>query len=161
MLTPSLQLHNVDGVIVGEFWDCLRLDPRPVSELREAYERHLQAKGRPEVVVDLSGVGFAGSASLGHLVALHRRARQSGGCMVLCNVDPTVHEVLRASKLGALFDMASDRAAALAAVDKLRDTDMRAGAAEQAGLLPREKPTASGTAGTPPLRLRRRNPDPA
>ena len=49
MLTPSLQLHNVDGVIVGEFWDCLRLDPRPVSELREAYERHLQAKGRPEV----------------------------------------------------------------------------------------------------------------
>lgn len=161
MLTPSVQLHNVEGVLVGEFWDCLRLDPQPVSELREAYEQHLQQKGRTEIVVDLSGVGFAGSASLGHLVALHRRARQSGGCMVLCNVDPTVHEVLRASKLSSLFDMASDRAAALAAVDKLRDTDMRPGAAERAGLLPREKPTGSGRAGSAPLRRRRPDPDPA
>ena len=161
MLTPSVQIHDVDGVLVAEFWDCLRLDPKPVSDLREAYEQHLRDKGRPEVVVDLSGVGFSGSAALGHLVALHRRSRQSGGCLVLCNVDPTVHEVLRASKLSSLFDMASDRAAALAAIGKLRDTDMRPGAALEAGLLPREKPGPSGRAGSAPIRRRRPDPDPA
>ena len=65
------------------------------------------------MVVDLSGVGFAGSAALGNFVALHRAARQRGGRLVLCNVDPTVREVLRASKLDVLFEFAGDRADAL------------------------------------------------
>ena len=77
------------------------------------YEKHVKNGGRPEVVVDLSGVGFAGSAALGNFVAMHRLARQRGGRLVLCNVDPTVREVLRASKLDALFEFAGDRADAL------------------------------------------------
>ena len=28
MLKPSLETHNVDGILVAEFWECLRLDPR-------------------------------------------------------------------------------------------------------------------------------------
>jgi anti-anti-sigma factor len=116
MLKPSLETHIVDGILVGEFWDCLRLDPAPVQELRTYFEAHLKAKGRPEVVVDLSGVGFAGSAALGNFVALHRLARQHGGRLVFCNVDPTVSEVLRASKLESLFEFAADRSAALHAI---------------------------------------------
>ena len=82
MLKPSLETHNVDGILVAEFWDCFRLDPAPVQDLRAAYETHLKNRGRPEVVVDLSGVGFAGSAALGNFVALHRQARQraAGWC---------------------------------------------------------------------------------
>jgi anti-anti-sigma factor len=114
MLKPSLEKHNVDGILVGEFWDCLRLDPAPVQELRAAYEAHLKSGARPELVVDLSGVGFAGSAALGNFVAIHRLARQRGGRVILCNVDPTVREVLRASKLDVLFEFAGDRASALA-----------------------------------------------
>ena len=99
MLKPSLETHNVDGILVAEFWDCFRLDPAPVQDLRTHYESHLKGHGRPEVVVDLSGVGFAGSAALGNFVALQRLARQNGGRLVFCNVDPTVSEVFRASKL--------------------------------------------------------------
>src|SRR5271169_6153367 len=116
MLKPSLETHNVDGILVAEFWDCFRLDPAPVQDLRAAYEAHLQNRGRPEVVVDLSGVGFAGSAALGNFVALHRLARQRGGRLVLCNVDPTVKEVLRASKLDVLFEFAGDLSDALRVV---------------------------------------------
>jgi hypothetical protein len=60
MLKPSVQVHNVDGLLVAEFWDCLRLDPAPVLDLRNRYEEHVKAGGRPEIVVDLEGVGFAG-----------------------------------------------------------------------------------------------------
>jgi anti-anti-sigma factor len=113
MLKPSVQVHNMDGILVAEFWDCLRLDPAPVQDLRKHYEAHIQAKGRPELVVDLSGVGFAGSAALGNFVALHRMVRQHGGRIVFCNVEPTVSEVFRASKLESLFGFESDREAAL------------------------------------------------
>src|SRR5207248_1109107 len=68
------------------------------------------------LVIDLLGVGFAGSAALGHFVALHRIARSKNGRLVFCNVDPNVFEVFRVSKLDPLFVFVSDRAAALANV---------------------------------------------
>jgi anti-anti-sigma factor len=113
MLKPSVQVHNEGGVMVAEFWDCHRLDPAPVTQLRTKYEAHLRAGGRPELVVDLLGVGFAGSAALGYFVALHRTARSKNGRLIFCNVEPTVFEVFRVSKLDPLFTFVSDRAAAL------------------------------------------------
>jgi anti-anti-sigma factor len=100
-------------VLVAEFWDCLRLDPGAVQELRAKYESHLKGGGRPELVVDLLGVGFAGSAALGHFVALHRFARPKNGRLIFCNVEPTVFEVFRVSKLDPLFQFAPDRPTAL------------------------------------------------
>jgi anti-anti-sigma factor len=114
MLKPMVQVHNVDGLMVAEFWDCLRLDPAPVQELRKKYEAHLSGQGRPELVIDLLGVGFAGSAALGNFMALHRLARQRGGHLIFCNVDPTVFEVFRVSRLDPLFTFVADRPEALA-----------------------------------------------
>ena len=123
MLKPSVEVHNMDGILVAEFWDCLRLDPAPVQDLRKHYEAHIQGKGRPELVVDLSGVGFAGSAALGNFVALQRIVRQQGGRIVFCNVDATVSEVFRASKLESLFIFVPDREAALRAIRERPGSD--------------------------------------
>ena len=80
-----------------------------MQDLRDHYEAHLKAQGRPDVVIDLSGVGFAGSAALGNFVALQRLVRSKGGRIVFCEVDPTVTEVFRASKLDSLFEFVADR----------------------------------------------------
>lgn len=114
MLKPSIQVHDVDGLMVVEFWDCLRLDAGAVQAVRSSYEQHLQRGGRPELVVDLLGVGFAGSATLGHFVSLLRSARPHGGRLIFCNVDPTVFEVFRATKLVPMFRFVADRDAAIA-----------------------------------------------
>jgi anti-anti-sigma factor len=128
MLKPTVQIHNENGVLVAEFWDCLRLDPGAVQELRTKYEGHLRAGGRPEVVVDLLGVGFAGSAALGHFVALHRVARPKNGRLIFCNVDPTVFEVFKVSKLDPLFTFVTDRATALAEAERPSASPGAAGA---------------------------------
>jgi anti-anti-sigma factor len=114
MLKPSVQVGVENGVFVAEFWDCLRLDPAPVQALRAQFDEHLRRGGRADLVVDLLGVGFAGSAALGGFVALQRLARQKGGRMVFANVDPTVQEVFRVSRLEGLFSFAPDRAKAVA-----------------------------------------------
>jgi anti-sigma B factor antagonist/stage II sporulation protein AA (anti-sigma F factor antagonist) len=118
MLKPTVEIRNEGGVLMAEFWDCLRLDPNPVRDLRQHYETHLRAKGKPDLVVDLNGVVFAGSAALGGFLALHRLARQQGGRVVFCNVDENVHEVFRISKLAPMFTFVADRPAALAFLAK-------------------------------------------
>lgn len=158
MLKPSLETHNVDGILVAEFWDCFRLDPAPVQDLRAAYEAHLKNGGRPEVVVDLSGVGFAGSAALGNFVAIHRLARQRGGRLILCNVDPTVREVLRASKLDVLFEFAGDRASALLRVSESPPAALTDQEAVPQAAPPSEKPPPTARPVLAPLRRRSQDP---
>ncbi|WP_435006908.1 STAS domain-containing protein [Tundrisphaera lichenicola] len=116
MLKPSVETRDENGVLVAEFWDCLRLDPAPVRDLRALYESHVRGGGKPDLVVDLNGVVFAGSAALGGFLALLRMARQHGGRVVFCHVDENVLEVFRISKLNPMFDFLEDRAAALAFV---------------------------------------------
>lgn len=99
--------------MVAEFWDCLRLDPAPVQDLRKKYESHLQQGGRPVLVIDLNGVGFAGSAALGGFLAIQRANRAKGGRVIFCNVDPTVYEVFKVSKLDPLFLFTTDKPSAL------------------------------------------------
>jgi anti-anti-sigma factor len=118
MLKPMVEVRNEAGILVAEFWDCLRLDPNPVRDLRQHYEAHVRAKGKPDLVVDMNGVVFAGSAALGGFVALHRLARQQGGRVVFCKVDENVHEVFRISKLSPMFIFVDDRPAALAFLAK-------------------------------------------
>ncbi len=160
MLKPSVQIHNVDGFFLAEFWDCLRLDPAPVQDLRDRYEEHIRDKGRPEVIVDLAGVGFAGSAALGNFMALHRSARQNGGRLVFCEVDPTVAEVFRASKLEKLFEFVADREAAVAAVKRgpvgLSGND----ASDSEPPLERPRPSSSPSGGLSRLRRKRPTSDP-
>jgi anti-anti-sigma factor len=114
MLKPMVEVKNEGGVLVAEFWDCLRLDPNPVRDLRQHYEAHVRSKGKPDLVVDLNGVVFAGSAALGGFLALNRLARQQGGRVVFCNVDENVTEVFRISKLTPMFVFVENRPAALA-----------------------------------------------
>lgn len=155
MLKPSVQLHNVDGLLLAEFWDCLRLDPAPVQELRHRYEEHVKSGGRPEIVIDLGGVGFAGSAALGNFVALHRSAKQQGGRLVFCQVDPTVAEVFRASRLERLFEFLPDREAAIAAANR-PPTEAKADDEAPGAVVDRPRPAAPVQGGLG--RLRRRKP---
>lgn len=138
--------------MLAEFWDCLRLDPAPVQELRARYEQHLRDEGRPEVIVDLSGVGFAGSAALGSFVALHRIARQNGGRVIFCRLEATVATAFRASKLDKLFDFVADRDAAIDAAK--RGSRAARPAAEADPTRPRSSPPLS----TGLNRLRRQRP---
>ena len=114
MMKPSVEVHTEEHALVAEFWECLRLDPAPVRELRSKYEAHVRSGGRPTLVVDLLGVGFAFSTALGQFVTLQRLVRQKGGQIVFCNVDAMVTEVFRISKLDSLFLFVADRPAALA-----------------------------------------------
>lgn len=133
MLKPSVQIHVENGIFLAEFWECLRLDLGAVQDLKSKYEVHLRSGGSPEVVVDLLGVGFAGSAVLGYFVGLQRLARTKRGRVIFCNVDPTVFEVFRVSKLDALFSFTADRPAAL---ERARKLDTAAADAPAASGLP-------------------------
>ena len=160
MLKPTVEVRNEGGVLVAEFWDCLRLDPNPVRDLRQHYETHVRSKGKPDLVVDLNGVMFAGSAALGGFLALNRVARQQGGRLVFCKVDENVHEVFRISKLTPMFIFVEDRPAAMAYLARTAEDQPAPDGGDGQPAGPSTPPTANPSPPAPrsngPLRRPRR-----
>lgn len=139
MLKPRAELHLIEQWAVAEFWDCLRLDPSAVTQLRTLVEKHLAGGGRPELIVDLSGVGFAGSASLGGFIGIHKLLKPQGGGVIFCNVEPPVVDTLRVTKIDGLCPIVAD-------VESARQRIAQGG-----GWATRERPPGppSGSGGSP------------
>lgn len=66
------------------------------------------------LVLDMSRVKYMTSAAIGRLIAFHRRLNRDKGALVLCDVTPTVRDILSASQLLSYFRVAEGRAAAVA-----------------------------------------------
>jgi anti-anti-sigma factor len=56
-----------------------------------------------ELVVNLEGAEGVGSALVGRLVALHKRAEATGRRLVLCGVEPNLYGMLEKAGLTELF----------------------------------------------------------
>jgi anti-anti-sigma factor len=61
--------------------------------------------GQPSLLLDLEGVDRPTAAGLGELVALHRRLRDLGGTLILCNVSDTTYEALAVARLTELLEV--------------------------------------------------------
>ncbi len=65
-------------------------------------------------VLDMTQVGYAGSALLGLLVNLRSAIRRKSGTLVLCCMDPMIERTLRTGSMERLFVIVDTREDALA-----------------------------------------------
>ncbi|HZI98493.1 MAG TPA: STAS domain-containing protein [Actinomycetales bacterium] len=88
---------------------CGRLDLPAAADVREALHRAVDA-GSGDLVLDLSGLEIRDSAGLGVLVGAHRRASRTGRRLVLRDVPPSVHRLLRRTGLHRVLHLATEPA---------------------------------------------------
>jgi anti-anti-sigma factor len=74
--------------------------------MREEFLRARQLVGARHVVVDFQAVTYVSSASFRPLLSLLREVRAQNGRLVLCNLQPIVHEVFTVTRLIAGQDAA-------------------------------------------------------
>ncbi len=81
--------------------------------LREAFERVLDSGAR-KIVIDFAAVPRLDSSGLGELVRCHDLAGKRRAAIKLTRLNTTVREILRMTRLSAVFDTFADEAAAIA-----------------------------------------------
>ena len=91
--------------------------------LRDEFLAARRAVDARHVVVDFQPVTYVSSASFRPLLSLLREVRAQGGRLVLCNLQPYVHEVFSVTRLisshgstPAAFEVQADLAAAIASL---------------------------------------------
>jgi anti-anti-sigma factor len=93
------------------------------DSLREEFLAARRAIGAQHIIVDFQPVTYLSSASFRPLLSLLREVRAQGGRLVLCNLQPYVHEVFTVTRLissqeamPAAFEVQANLTAAIASL---------------------------------------------
>ena len=78
----------------------------------------LLAAGSRKVVIDLGGVNYVDSASIGCLMDLYRQATAAGGTLKLANASEKITALIKITKLSSLFESYPSVEAAVESVKK-------------------------------------------
>ena len=108
----TVQSRHVGDIIVQKCTGRI-VEGEESKTLQEAFAALLP--DYPYIVLDLADVDFIDSGGLGLLVRLLSRTRAAHGDLKLCAVPDRVREVLRITRLGAIFDAGATEAEAVAA----------------------------------------------
>ncbi len=90
-------------ITIVELTDRKILDEASISQIGEHLTALVTESPKPKLVVDFGNVAHMSSSALGMLITLHKRVREKGGALRLCNIQPSIHEVFEITRLGEVF----------------------------------------------------------
>jgi anti-sigma B factor antagonist len=72
-------------------------------------------EGCRKLLLNFGNVEFLSSAALGKLITLNKKLLAAKGRLILCNIDPQIHEVFEITKLDKFFNIQKEEQTALQA----------------------------------------------
>ena len=105
---PTLGGEGADVAVV-ELVDRKILDEASITQIGEQLYALAAAGDSPKLVVDFVNVAHMSSSALGMLITLHKRVRERGGALRLCNIRPSILEVFEITRLNEVFGILSSR----------------------------------------------------
>ena len=101
------QQGAVDVITGGD-----RLSGEHVAELSSLLESRL-GNGQPQIVLDLQGIALIDSTGLELLLDFQEKCQRMGGALKLANAGALCREVLKATGVGARFEIFRDSGGAV------------------------------------------------
>lgn len=112
-MTMKIRDRQIAGVTIVDISGRIVLGDE--TALLRRTIRDLIARGKKNILLDLGEVPYIDSAGIGELVSAFVAVRREGGNVNLLNLTKRVHDVLQVVKLGTVFQIFDNEAAALEA----------------------------------------------
>ena len=110
-----LEVEDIGDVTVVNFVDRKILDEQNIQAIGEQLFSLVEQEGIKKMLLNFGNVEYLSSAALGKLITLNKKLQQAGGKLILCNIDPQIHEVFEITKLDKFFKIMKEEQAALQA----------------------------------------------
>jgi len=96
--------YGIDVTFVT-FEDEKILDEQQIKVLQESFGPVIEKNEDKKLVLNFQNVMFMTSAVLGLLVRIHKKVRENGGRMQLCNLEPNLRKVFEITQLTKVFEI--------------------------------------------------------
>lgn len=115
--TPQLKISTSGQTTVVELTPKKILDELSIMQLGQQLYALAAKDPNPRLALDFANVAHMSSSALGVLITLHKRVREKGGRMVLCNIQPAIFEIFAITRLNEIFSIHNSKQEALAALE--------------------------------------------
>ncbi|HWG43265.1 MAG TPA: STAS domain-containing protein [Gemmataceae bacterium] len=110
-----LEVEHIGDVTVVNFVDKKILDEQTIQVIGDQLFGLVETEGLRKLLLNFSNVVYLSSAALGKLITLNKKLQGVGGRLILCNIDPQIHEVFEITKLDKFFNIQKEEQTALQA----------------------------------------------
>ncbi len=110
-----LEVEEIGDVTVVNFVDRKILDEQNIQVIGEQLFSLVEEQGKRKILLNFGNVEYLSSAALGKLITLNKKAQNAKGRLILCNIDPQIHEVFEITKLDKFFNIQKDEQTGLQA----------------------------------------------
>ena len=110
-----LEVEQIGDVTVVNFIDRKILDEQNIQIIGEQLFSLVDEEGCRKLLLNFGNVEFLSSAALGKLITLNKKIQAAKGRLILCNIDPQIHEVFEITKLDKYFNIQKEEQTALQA----------------------------------------------
>ena len=100
-----LEVEQIGDVTVVNFIDRKILDEQNIQVIGEQLFGLVDEEGCRKLLLNFNNVEFLSSAALGKLITLNKKLQAAKGKLILCNIDPQIHEVFEITKLDKFFNI--------------------------------------------------------
>ena len=100
-----LEVEQIGDVTVVNFIDRKILDEQNIQIIGEQLFSLVDEEGCRKLLLNFGNVEFLSSAALGKLITLNKKIQAAKGRLILCNIDPQIHEVFEITKLDKFFNI--------------------------------------------------------
>src|SRR6202045_3218314 len=110
-----LEVEDIGDVTVVNFTDRKILDEQNIQVIGEQLFSLVDQDGMKKLLLNFANVEYLSSAALGKLITLNKKLQAVGGRLILCNIDPQIHEVFEITRLDKFFKIMKEEQQALQA----------------------------------------------
>lgn len=114
---PRMTIEEVGGVKIVTLADQRILDELSIAKIGKQLNDLVAQNPQIKMVLDFVNVTNMSSSALGMLITLHKRVRESNGHLRLCNIQPTIQEVFKITRLDEIFHICASKGEALDSVE--------------------------------------------
>ena len=101
--SPRISVIRKYDVMVVDLIDRKILDEINIAQLGKQLTSLVADSDRPKIVVNFENVEHMSSSALGMLITLHKRMVEKKGKLRFCNIQPSIFEVFRITRLNEIF----------------------------------------------------------
>ncbi len=114
---PRMTVEEVSGVKIVTLADQRILDELSIAKIGKQLNDLVAQNPKIKVILDFVNVTNMSSSALGMLITLHKRVREAHGELRLCNIQPTIQEVFKITRLDEIFHICASKGEALDSVE--------------------------------------------
>lgn len=115
--SPKMSIDVIEGVTVATLADQRILDEISISQIGTKLSEIIAQTPKPKLVIDFANVTNMSSSALGMLITLHKRVKDAYGVLRLCNIQPTIAEVFKITRLDEIFQICQSRGEAITSIN--------------------------------------------